>query len=145
MPMTIWIDDGFHIRVRDDRALLLWPDRPDTQDPYDATVDPRWLDDVVRTAHQRVPCLRDVPIDRERCWGGLYEMSPDRHAILGRSTEHENVFLANGSSGHGVMHSPAIGQVVAEMILDGRAAIDVDALRPSRFAEGKAIVSSELL
>jgi sarcosine oxidase subunit beta len=145
MPMTIWVDDGFHVRVRDRRVLLVWPDHPETQDPYDATFDEAWLQNVVRVAKERVPCLRDVPIDRERCWAGLYEMSPDRHAIIGRSQQYANLFLANGSSGHGVMHSPAIGQIIAEMILDGRASIDVSDLRPSRFAEGKPIVSSELL
>ena len=144
-PMTIWVDDGFHYRVRDGRVLLLFPDTPQTADPFDCSVENAWLANIERTTRDRVPCLRDVPIARDRCWAGLYEMSPDRHAIVGRSTEFENVFLANGSSGHGVMHSPAIGQVIAEMVLDGRTSIDVTDLRPSRFAEGAAIVSSELL
>ena len=144
-PMTIWIDDGFHYRVRDGRVLLLRPDVPQTADPYECSVDAGWLNDIVRTTQERVPSLRDVAIDRARCWAGLYEMSPDRHAIVGRSTESANLFLANGSSGHGVMHSPAVGQVIAEMILDGRTSIDVHELRPSRFKEGQPIVSSELL
>src|SRR6185369_7146862 len=29
-PMTIWVDDGFHYRVRDGRVLLVWPDDPQT-------------------------------------------------------------------------------------------------------------------
>jgi len=144
-PMTIWLDDGYHYRVREGRVLLVWPDKPETNDPYDITFDDRWLEKVVRATHERVPRLRNVAIDRARCWSGLYEMSPDHHAILGPSTEYENLFLANGSSGHGVMHSPAIGHVIAEMILDGRTSIDVSDLRPSRFQEGKAIVSSSLL
>ncbi|MGZ4809679.1 MAG: NAD(P)/FAD-dependent oxidoreductase [Thermoanaerobaculia bacterium] len=144
-PMTIWVDDGFHYRVRDGRVLLVWPDDPHTSDPYDTTFDDAWLTNVMRATGERVPCLRDIPIDRDRCWAGLYEMSPDRHAIIGRAPQYSNLFLANGSSGHGVMHSPAIGQIIAEMILDGHTSIDVSELRPSRFAEGKAIVSSELL
>ena len=144
-PMTIWIDDGYHFRVRDGRVLLLWPDRPETADPYECSLDEQWLQNVERMTRERMPCLRDVAIDRDRCWSGLYEMSPDRHAILGPSPEFANVFLANGSSGHGVMHSPAIGQLIAEMILDRHTSIDVHDLRPSRFAEGKPIVSSELL
>ena len=127
------------------RVLLLRPDVPQTRDPYECSLDEGWLASIVRTTHERVPCLRDVAIDRARCWAGLYEMSPDRHAIVGCSTEFANLFLANGSSGHGVMHSPAIGQVIAEMILDGRPSIDVHELRPSRFKEGQPIVSSELL
>ena len=73
-------------------------------------------------------------------------MSPDRHALLGRAAGVENFYLANGSSGHGVMHAPALGQLLAEMILDGEAhALDVRALRPSRFAEGEPNTASEFL
>ena len=64
-------------------------------------------------------------------------MSPDKHAILGGHPECENLFLINGSSGHGVMHAPALGHLLAEIILDGRATtIDTYALRPERFSEG---------
>ena len=72
-------------------------------------------------------------------------MSPDDHAIIGRSAECENFWLANGSSGHGVMHSPAIGHIVADLICGRTPQVDVTQLRPSRFAEGAAIVSSELI
>jgi len=146
MPMTIFVDDGFHARVRDGRVLLLWPDEPRTADPFDHAFDPAWLPEVTARAHRRIPCLRGVPVDRAACWAGLYEISPDRHVLLGRSGEVVNVYLANGSSGHGVMHSPAIGQLLAEIIVDGAASsLDVHALRPTRFAEGEPIESPELL
>ena len=137
MPMTIWVGDAFHVRVREGRVMLVWPDSP----PDDDT----WMDTVLRWTRDRLPVLREVPIDPAHCWEGLYEMSPDRHAILGRDPNRENLFLANGSSGHGVMHSPAIGQLIAEMIVDGQTSIDVSDLRPSRFAEGKLIKGPELL
>jgi sarcosine oxidase subunit beta len=94
---------------------------------------------------QRVPALRDVPIDREKCYAGLYEMSPDQHAIVGYAGECENMFLVNGSSGHGVMHSPALGSIAADMICGNTPALDLHALRPSRFAERDPVVTSELL
>ena len=47
-------------------------------------------------------------------------MSPDHHAILGAGPGLANFWLINGSSGHGVMHAPALGQLLAEMILDRR-------------------------
>jgi sarcosine oxidase subunit beta len=73
-------------------------------------------------------------------------MSPDRHALLGRAEGFENLYLANGSSGHGVMHSPALGQLLSEIILDGSAhTLDTRALRPSRFAEGEPNVGPDLL
>jgi sarcosine oxidase subunit beta len=146
MPMTIFIDDDFHLRVRDDRVLLLWPDHPDLLDPFDTRVDERWLAEVVRRAHERIPGLARVPIDRAGCWAGLYEMSPDGHALLGAAPGREGLFLANGSSGHGVMHSPALGHLLAEIILDGAAStIDTAPLRPGRFAEGKPNGGPELL
>jgi sarcosine oxidase subunit beta len=93
-----------------------------------------------------VPCLKDASIDREKCWAGLYEMSPDGHALLGRAPETENLYLANGSSGHGVMHAPALGQLLAEIIVDGAAStLDAHPLRPSRFAEDEPNLAPTLL
>ncbi|HVF66592.1 MAG TPA: FAD-binding oxidoreductase [Pyrinomonadaceae bacterium] len=146
MPMTIFVGDGFHLRVRDGRVLLLWPDEPRDRDPFDARVEDEWVNEVVRRAHERVPCLKGVEVERGACWAGLYEMSPDRHALLGRARGLENFYLVNGSSGHGVMHSPALGQLLSEIILDGEATtLNVDALRPSRFDEGEPNVGPSLL
>ncbi len=101
---------------------------------------------MARIARQRVPCLAAVPIDRAACWGGLYEMSPDGHAIVGAAPGVPNLYFASGSSGHGVMHAPALGQLVAELILDGAArALDIGPLRPERFAHGALPSASELL
>jgi sarcosine oxidase subunit beta len=146
MPMSIFVGDGFHLRVREGRVLLLWPDEPRAEDPFDTSFDEEWLTTVVTKAHARVPCLRQAEIERASCWAGLYEMSPDRHAILGRAEGFDNLYLANGSSGHGVMHAPALGQLLAETILEGSAhTLDVHALRPSRFAEGEPNVGPALL
>ena len=152
MPMTIFAGDGFHLRVRDGRVLLLRPtaapaaaDTAAVLEPVRG-VDPAWLAEVVATAARRVPVLAGVPIDTPACWSGWYEMSPDKHAILGAAPGCDNFFLINGSSGHGVMHSPALGLLLAEIISDGRAStLDTAALRPSRFAEGEPNPVSELL
>ncbi|HYH85986.1 MAG TPA: FAD-dependent oxidoreductase, partial [Pyrinomonadaceae bacterium] len=100
MPMTIFVDDGFHLRVRDRSVLLLWPDEPKTEDPFDTSVEDAWVSEVVAKARARVPCLKGAEIDRDACWAGLYEMSPDRHALVGVAPGMENFYLANGSSGH---------------------------------------------
>ena len=141
MPMTIWIDDGYHFRVRDDRVLLLWPDHAEFG--FGTNVDEEWLDRVRAFTDERVPSLREIPIDREKCWAGLYEMTPDKHPLVGWLDE--NTFIASGASGHGVMHSPAIGEVAAQMLLGEPTTIDVRCLRPQRFAEGEPIQSSVLL
>ncbi len=122
MPMTIWAGDWYHLRVRDGRVLLLWPDDPVIDDE-------EWLSRVAEMTRARMPCLNGVALGER--WSGFYEMSPDGHALLGQVSA--NRFVATGSSGHGVMHAPALGQLLAEMIVDGRASIDVSALDPLRF------------
>lgn len=124
-PMTIWSGDWFHFRVRDGRILLLWPDEP-------LLADDQWEETVLRFARERVPRIGALPIERR--WSGLYEMSPDEHALLGRAPGLTNLYLASGCSGHGVMHAPALGQLLAELIVDGTTSIDIAALDPARFA-----------
>ncbi|HEY7481709.1 MAG TPA: FAD-dependent oxidoreductase [Gemmatimonadales bacterium] len=146
MPMTIFAGDGFHLRVRDGRVLLLWPTPGVPGRPFDDAVDPGWVRQVIAMARDRIPPLRAATIDAAACWAGLYEMSPDRHAILGPAPGCANLFLVNGSSGHGVMHAPALGQLLAEIISDGAAtSLDVGPLRPTRFSEGQPNRVSGLL
>lgn len=150
MPLTIYAADGFHFRLCDGRVLLLWPDSPlgraERADPFDRRVDPDWVAAVAEEARRRVPVLASAAIDTAACRAGLYEMSPDRHAILGAAPDCPNFYLANGSSGHGVMHAPALGLLLAEIVTTGEArSLDVAPLRPSRFAEGGIEGSVELL
>jgi sarcosine oxidase subunit beta len=142
-PMTIFAGDGFHFRVRDGRVLLLWPNPGVPGDPFNISIDGEWITEVTTMARTRVPVLHDVAIDVGACRAGLYEMSPDRHALLGPAPGCENLLLINGSSGHGVMHAPALGQLLAELMSGGSASsLDISALRPSRFAEGRPNLGS---
>ncbi|MGH7629499.1 MAG: NAD(P)/FAD-dependent oxidoreductase [Gemmatimonadales bacterium] len=146
MPMTIFVGDGFHLRVRDGRVLLLWPTPGRRDHPFDDRVEPDWVRAVLAKAHRRISALRSVPVDGSACWAGLYEMSPDKHAIFGSTPGVPNLYLMNGSSGHGVMHAPALGQLLGEIVCDGRAStLDAGRLRPERFAEGDLNPVSELL
>jgi sarcosine oxidase subunit beta len=137
MPMTIFAGDGFHLRVRDGRVLLLWPTPGVPGDAWSVTVEAEWVGAVVGKAWRRVPMLRGVGIDTGACWAGLYEQTPDKHAVLGVAPGCPNLFLANGSSGHGVMHAPALGQLLVELMSEGRTSLDIAPLRPERFAEGE--------
>jgi sarcosine oxidase, subunit beta len=146
MPMTIFTNDGFHLRVREGRILLLWPTPGVPGRPFDTGLDDEWIEAVVEKAHRRVPVVRRTVINRDACWAGLYEVTPDKHAILGAALDCPNLFLVNGCSGHGVMHAPALGQLLAEIISDGAAStMDVSPLRPSRFREGDLNPVSEML
>jgi sarcosine oxidase subunit beta len=144
--MTIFMDDGFHLRVRDRRALLLWPTPGIPGRPFDDTLDLEWVAGVTAIARERLPVLASVEIDPAASWAGLYEMTPDRHSVLGAAPECPNLFYMNGSSGHGVMHSPALGQLVAEILSDGKAtSVDVTALSPARFGAGTTTRAADVL
>ncbi len=145
-PMTVFVEDGFHFRVREEQILLLLPTEHSSYHSFDVAVDAKWIEQVWSRARMRVPRLAACSIDRDLCWAGLYEMTPDKHAVVGKLPGIDNLFLVNGSSGHGVMHSPALGQVVAELMVDGApTCLNIHALHPTRFAEGRLNAVSDVL
>jgi glycine/D-amino acid oxidase-like deaminating enzyme len=72
----------------------------------------------------------------ERSWAGYIDMSPDMLPTLDRLEHPAGLVIATGFSGHGFGLGPAAGEAVAELVLDGRAAIDLDAFRYRRFHDG---------
>jgi sarcosine oxidase, subunit beta len=150
LPMVIDMSDGFHFRpesrdLETPGALMAWPD--DTETPgFKTDFDPAFAEKVFRRARERAPFLADATVNRDRCRAGLYEVTPDHHAIICESPQVTGLFLANGFSGHGVMHSPATGRIVSELILDGRASLlDTRPLGMERFASGQLLAETSVL
>jgi sarcosine oxidase subunit beta len=136
LPMVIDMTNGFHFRREGAGIMMAWPD-PEETFGFKTTFDPEFIEKVLTRAVQCVPCLADAQVNPHRCWAGLYEVTPDHHAILGAVPGLEGFFLANGFSGHGVMHSPATGKLVSEIILHGRShLLDTSPLSIERFAAG---------
>jgi sarcosine oxidase subunit beta len=105
---------------------------------FDQSVDPEWEVIHLEAAAQRLPLLEQAGVVSR--WAGLYEVSPDAHPILG-GTPVEGFYLVTGFSGHGFMHGPICGLLLAETITTGRAStLDISALSYSRFAEHKPII-----
>src|SRR4030043_844448 len=125
IPLTIDFHRGWYFRQEVDGFLL---SGPIDQDPsFNTTIDYEAMAEASENAMYRVPVLEKARIARG--WAGLYEISPDNHAILGKVPEVEGFVLANGFSGHGFQHSPAVGKVIAELILEGEAkTIDISSL-----------------
>jgi sarcosine oxidase, subunit beta len=150
LPMVIDMADGFHFRREPPGhspagVLMAWP-APDETPGYKTDYDPSFTAQVLERARLRVPCFADVVVDSGRCRAGLYEVTPDHHAIIGAAPALRGLYLANGFSGHGVMHSPATGLMVSEMIMDGHArTIDATPLRAERFAEGRLLEETAVL
>ncbi len=149
LPMVIDMSNGFHFRP-DAKAphtnlLLAWPD-PDETYGFKSEYDPEFTAKILTRARHRVPSWSNLEVDSKRCRAGLYEMTPDHHAIIGEAPGASGLFLVNGFSGHGVMHSPAAGRMTAEMMLDGSSQfLDATPLGVERFAENRLIHESSLI
>lgn len=106
---------------------------------FDQTVDPEWELFHLEAAMRRLPLLEQATLASH--WAGLYEVSPDAHPILGRIPQVGGLYCIGGFSGHGFMHGPACGLLLAEEILDGRAhSLDITSLYIDRFGESREMV-----
>jgi sarcosine oxidase subunit beta len=144
-PMIIDMSNGFHFRPESLGFLLAWNDPEET--PGEKTdFEPAFIEKILTRAADRVPCFENLAVNPKRAWAGLYEMTPDHHPILGEVPEVPGFFCANGFSGHGVMHAPATGKILSDLILDGKTElIEASLLNYSRFAEGRTIHETAVL
>jgi sarcosine oxidase subunit beta len=144
-PMVIDMSTGFHFRREGRGILLAWND-PEETVGFKTDFDLSFIEKILMRAASRVPCLAEAEVNPQRAWAGLYEMTPDHHAILGAAPGLRGLFLANGFSGHGVMHSPATGRLISELILYNETRLlDARPLRPERFSEGDLLAEATLI
>jgi sarcosine oxidase, subunit beta len=144
-PMIIDMSNGFHFRPESRGFLLAWND-PEETPGFKTEFDPAFVEKILTRAADRVPCFADLPVNPKRAWAGLYEMTPDHHPILGEVPQVSGFFLANGFSGHGVMHAPATGKILSDLILTGKTdLIDASLLNLARFSEGRLIHETAVL
>ena len=144
-PMIVDMSNGFHFRPESRGFLLAWND-PEETPGFKTDFDAAFVEKILTRAADRVPCFAGLPVNPKRAWAGLYEMTPDHHPILGEAPGLPGFFLANGFSGHGVMHAPATGKILSDLILTGRTdLIDASLLNLDRFAEGRTIHETAVL
>ncbi len=144
-PMTVDLSTGFHFRPEGQGFLMAWNDPSETPG-FKLKVDRSFIEKILAHAVDRVPVFSEAQVNPSRAWAGLYEVTPDHHPILGPVPEVPGFFLANGFSGHGVMHSPATGNILADLILTGRTdLIDVRQFDYARFAEGRLVEETLVL
>lgn len=136
--MPVWGDHREHffygIPGGDRRGFKIADDtRGPEFDPTsgERTVDPGTLKGVRDYIAFRFPALDGAPLVETRVC--QYEQTPDAHFIVDRHPVNENVWLVGGGSGHGFKHGPAVGKMMAELILNDR---EPNALwRLNRFVE----------
>jgi len=138
IPLVIDLERGWYIRREREGFLLAGPqdEEPSLNVALDSGLEARaWSSE---NALHRIPALEEMEINGG--WAGLYEISPDQHAILGEAPELGGFICANGFSGHGFMHSPLTGRLVAELICEGKASsLDISSLSLARFEAGNLI------
>jgi sarcosine oxidase subunit beta len=133
-PFVIDPHQGVSLR-REGPAVLLGGGRPDEPSTFDTTPDTTLIEPVVERAVHRAPALADAQLVRG--WAGLYEMTPDQSGIVSGVPDVEGLYVIAGFSGHGFMHGPIAGQLMAELITRGRATtVDIAPLSLDRFRTG---------
>ena len=84
--------------------------------------------EAVLAAH--LPGMRGVPTDHAAC---LYTMSPDGHFVVGLHPQHDKVAIAAGFSGHGFKFASVMGEILADLTLDGKTNHPIGFLSPNRW------------
>jgi sarcosine oxidase subunit beta len=138
IPMTVDLRSGTYVHVERNGNIVLGGGDHGDRRGFDERLDWSLLPRLIEGVTHRLPALESARI--QRGWAGLREMTPDELAIVGPVPETQGFFVAAGFSGHGFMHAPAVGKVMAELILDGKAStIDISALSLDRFRTGQLV------
>jgi sarcosine oxidase subunit beta len=130
-PFTIDFDTTFYFH-REGQGLLLGMSDPEETPGFDLTRSDAWLPRLGEAIERRAPALSDIGIAGG--WAGLYEMTPDHNALIGRADTVENFLYATGFSGHGFLMGPAVGEVMRDLCLGAETFVDVAGLSAARFA-----------
>lgn len=141
-PLSVEFASGLYMH-RESGGVLLGMADPSEKEAFDESVNWDFLPTVVERALARLPILERTTV--RSGWAGLYEDTPDKHPIIGPLDGVRGLICAAGFSGHGVMHAPAVGELVAELITDGTTSIDLRPLRHARFAEGDVVAEHNVI
>jgi sarcosine oxidase subunit beta len=130
-PFTIDFGTMFYFHG-EGRGLLMGAPEAIDSESFDVSRDPDWLEFLAECMDRRVPALGDVGL--QSGWAGLYEMTPDHNAVIGRSDVVDGLIYAAGFSGHGFLMGPAVGEVVRDLYLGKAPFVDVSPLHARRFS-----------
>jgi len=134
-PLIVDLDSGWYVHRLGRSALLMGGTDKDLHPGLDATLDWEAFEPVFKAAGKRAPPLAGARI--LRAYAGVRDLTQDYHGILCEAPEARGFYVACGFSGHGFMHAPAIGLLMAELILDGRAtSMEIGLLSLDRFGSG---------
>lgn len=137
-PLTVDLGTGVYLRSEGDRILFGLDshqnDSHESHGGFTEGVDWEWLEHVLLAGVERYPWWEELGVDRQGSWWGYYEVTPDNSPVIGANPGADRWIDACGFSGHGIMHAPATGLAVSELVADGRSrALDISAFGHARF------------
>lgn len=136
-PFVIFFAQSLYFHP-EGKGLLTGMSNPSEPPGFGQAVDEAWELVHLEAAIERLPLLERA--GRQSGLAGLYEVTPDAHPIISNVPEVDGYFVVAGFSGHGFMHGPIAGKLMAEIMLDGAAhTVDVSMLDYGRFADGRLI------
>jgi sarcosine oxidase len=112
------------------KVAFFYRDDPVVPDQPRSSVDASEVEAMRDALRGRIPSLAGPLIDARTC---LYTETPDRHFVLGPHPHHENVFIASPCSGHGYKFCSVIGEILADLAIDGETRHPIALFRPNRF------------
>ncbi|WP_129662502.1 NAD(P)/FAD-dependent oxidoreductase [Phytoactinopolyspora endophytica] len=136
VPFTIDFDSSGYFHNSDDGLLFGLADPRETAG-FDTEWTADWLEPFRAAMLRRAPDLADMAVATG--WAGLYEVTPDHNALIGRASSPENFVYATGFSGHGFLQAPAVGEIVRDLYLGRTPPVDVTPLSCERFSAGNTI------
>jgi glycine/D-amino acid oxidase-like deaminating enzyme len=133
---SVFLPSGLHLIPESDGSWLIAWSRPD--DPVGFEFTPasreRFTDLIWPELIAHLPAFDQLHV--ESAWAGLYAVNTlDGNAILGAWPHLDGFYLANGFSGHGFQHCPAVGRYLSELILELPHALDLARLGPQRIID----------
>ena len=141
-PMTVDFTTSFYFHPEGDGLLFGMSDR-DEGPSFSTEINEDFLGSVTDVGLHRLPPLERAGI--KTAWAGLYEVTPDHQAILGPVEEVAGYWCACGFSGHGFMQAPAVGEGLAQLLIEGISEIDFSTLSHGRFAAGTLAVERNVI
>ena len=102
------------------------------RDAETAEPDPAKMALSARTVCRVFPFMREVPV--VRTWCGIEGIMPDEIPVIGPGQAAPDAYHAFGFSAHGFQLGPIVGRIIAELILDGKSSLPIDAFSIARFA-----------
>jgi sarcosine oxidase, subunit beta len=134
IPLIIDVDSTLAIG-REGKGVILADNGP-VNSSFELSFSQEYDERVISKATARVPSLSSASIAYSN--SGLYELTPDSNPIVSEIGCITGLYCCAGFAGHGFMHAPAIGRVMAEFMMDDKTHLDVTAYRYERFNAEKA-------